>query len=101
MILKTGAFVWLPGALEYAAAGHVRGGTARNSRHLAAHVVFASDVTVPERLLLSDPQTSGGLLVSIDAGSLDLSPSWRTSRPRVFSLMSLAESFHRTPKAAI
>ncbi len=71
MVLRAGAFGWLPGALQYAAAGHIPGGTARNSRHLAGHVVFANDVTEPERLLLYDPQTSGGLLVSISAESLE------------------------------
>lgn len=71
MVLEMGAFAWLPGALEYAAAGHIPGGTSRNRRHLGARVVFGNGVTEPERSLLYDPQTSGGLLVSIGARSLD------------------------------
>jgi selenide,water dikinase len=71
MVLEAGAFSWLPGALEYAAAGHIPGGTSRNRGHLGARVVFADDVAEPERSLLYDPQTSGGLLVSIGAESLD------------------------------
>jgi len=71
MVLEVGTFGWLPGALEYAAAGHIPGGTSRNRHHLGARVVFANGVTEPERSLLYDPQTSGGLLVSIGAESLD------------------------------
>jgi selenide,water dikinase len=72
MVLEVGAFGWLPGALEYAASGHIPGGTSRNRRHLSAQVVFGNNITEPERSLLYDPQTSGGLLVSISARSLDL-----------------------------
>jgi selenide,water dikinase len=57
----------LPGALEYAAGGHVPGGTQRNRDHLAGHIFFEREPDEAHRLLLYDPQTSGGLLAAIEA----------------------------------
>jgi selenide,water dikinase len=62
---------WLPGALAYAEAGYVPGGTARNAAFVAEHVTYADGITPTERLLLCDPQTSGGLLAAIPADALD------------------------------
>ena len=55
----------LPGALEYARAGAVPAGL-KNNREFAAHCV-AVEVTLDPAVedLLYDPQTSGGLLISI------------------------------------
>jgi selenide,water dikinase len=60
----------LPGALEYARAGHVTGGANRNRRGLEGKVELPE---LPEELehLLFDPQTSGGLLIAIDAARAD------------------------------
>ncbi len=55
-----------PGALEYAAAGHAPGGTRRNIEHLTGHVFFEHEPAEAWRLLLYDPQTSGGLLAAIE-----------------------------------
>ena len=60
----------LPGALEYARAGHVTGGADRNRRGLEGKVELPA---LPEELehLLFDPQTSGGLLIAIAADRAD------------------------------
>lgn len=56
----------LPGVVELASAGVVPGGTRRN---LASAERFTHFGSVPEttRLILADAQTSGGLLVAVDA----------------------------------
>ena len=56
----------LTGVVELAEQGVVPGGTRRNLQSLGARLVF--DPAVPEalRLVLSDAQTSGGLLIAID-----------------------------------
>ncbi|WIG58687.1 MAG: selenide,water dikinase [Ktedonobacterales bacterium] len=61
----------LPGALDYAASGHIPGGTQRNRDHLTSHVTFADAITETERTLLFDPQTSGGLLVALAPDAFD------------------------------
>lgn len=59
----------LPGAREAVAAGTTTGGATRNAQWLEARVDWgtADDVA---RALLVDPQTSGGLLVALPAGSV-------------------------------
>lgn len=55
----------LEGARETAAAGHVPGGTKRNSKDLDADLELAPGVDPVTRLLLCDAQTSGGLLMAV------------------------------------
>ncbi len=56
----------LPGALEYAARGQQPGGLGRNRDYYATQgVEVAADVSVDLAALLYDPQTSGGLLLSV------------------------------------
>jgi selenide, water dikinase len=55
----------LPGARDYAAAGHVPGGTRRNADFVSALTTFGPGVSDVDRLLLLDPQTSGGLLAAL------------------------------------
>ena len=57
----------LPGALEYARAGHVTGGGNRNRRGLEGKVEFATSLPDELEHLLFDPQTSGGLLIAVPA----------------------------------
>lgn len=52
-------------ALELAAEGVVAGGTRRNLEAAQAFASFEPFVTEPERLLLADAQTSGGLLLAV------------------------------------
>jgi len=51
-------------ALEFADAGHVTGASARNWASYGDAVQLAAGLGDNERALLTDPQTSGGLLVS-------------------------------------
>ena len=64
--VEAGAVPLLPGAEELAAAGAVPGGTRRNLESVARFTDFgdAAEIT---RLLLADAQTSGGLLMAVDA----------------------------------
>jgi len=58
----------LPGALELADDNRTGGG-ANNARHFGPRVVL-HDVSAAQASVLYDPQTSGGLLASIDAASV-------------------------------
>jgi selenide, water dikinase len=55
----------LPGARATALAGFVPGGTNKNLAHLDDRVRWEGDTFETWRLLLADPQTSGGLLVAM------------------------------------
>jgi selenide,water dikinase len=59
----------LAAAREYVKAGIAPGGTRANWKFLADWVEFAPDVSQEEQLLLSDAQTSGGLLAAVPEGS--------------------------------
>ncbi len=54
----------LPDARRHAAAGVVTGASARNWSSYGAAVDLAPSIDAAQRALLTDPQTSGGLLVS-------------------------------------
>jgi selenide,water dikinase len=54
----------LPGALELARAGAITGASARNMASYGAEVDCEGRIDAAMRALLSDPQTSGGLLVA-------------------------------------
>jgi selenide, water dikinase len=56
---------YLPGAIECAAAGNISGGLLNNREFIGDCVEFSASVPEEYRLLLFDPQTSGGLLVAI------------------------------------
>ncbi len=56
-----------PKALELAARGAIPGGTTRNRDALAPQVQFDAAVPEPLRVLLFDAQTSGGLLIAVEA----------------------------------
>ena len=58
-------------AREMTAEGMVPGGTARNLEAASAVTTYAADVTPAERILLSDAQTSGGLLLAVRPERLD------------------------------
>jgi len=53
------------GVHELAQAGVVPGGAKRNAEYLAEKIHFAPDVSEAMRSILHDPQTSGGLLLSV------------------------------------
>ena len=65
------AIPFLPGARAYAEAGNVPGGTERNATHIAPYVTYSPAIGDVDRLLLCDPQTSGGLLAAVDPAALE------------------------------
>lgn len=58
---------WLPGALHYAEVGTFPGGSSRNADYYAQWTTFAETIRDEYRMLCYDPQTSGGLLIAVDA----------------------------------
>jgi selenide,water dikinase len=60
----------VPGARELAAQGFVTGASGRNWAGYGAEVSLPGVFAAEDRALLTDPQTSGGLLVSCDAAAV-------------------------------
>lgn len=63
--IDSSALPILPGALRYAEQGISTGGGRANAVHVGEHVAFAPSVTEAMRAVCFDPQTSGGLLMSV------------------------------------
>lgn len=61
----------LDGALHYAAAGYIPGGTHRNEAFMDGQVRLDYALAPEERALLFDPQTSGGLLIFANETEMD------------------------------
>ncbi|GAB3399894.1 selenide, water dikinase SelD [Massilia agilis] len=61
----------LPGVEQLAHDGFFTGASGRNWDAYGHDVQLAPGITAAQRALLTDPQTSGGLLVSCDPGSVD------------------------------
>ena len=61
----------LPGVSELAQAGHVTGASGRNWAGYGKDVQLPPNFTDAQRALLTDPQTSGGLLVSCTPAATD------------------------------
>jgi selenide,water dikinase len=59
------AFAYFPGAAEAAREGHLSGGLKNNRAFIGDCAVFDANVPPEYQDLLFDPQTSGGLLISI------------------------------------
>lgn len=73
-------------AAELAASGHGTGASTRNWDAVGAEVTLPADITAPEQTILTESQTSGGLLVAVAPEAAD----------RI-----LAQIRERHPKAAI
>lgn len=58
---------WLPSVLDYAEQGIAPGGTGRNHIAFENKVSFTKDLDYWQERLVFDPQTSGGLLISVAA----------------------------------
>ncbi len=69
--LDWGAAPLLTGARDLAGQGFITGASGRNWASYGAEVVLAEDFAPEDRALLSDPQTSGGLLVSCAEDAVD------------------------------
>jgi selenide,water dikinase len=65
--LDMAAIPLLPGVLQLAQDGYFTGASGRNWDAYGSEVTLGDAVTPAQRALLTDPQTSGGLLVSCDA----------------------------------
>jgi selenide,water dikinase len=61
----------LPGVEQLAHEGYFTGASGRNWDAYGSDVELAATVKPAQQALLTDPQTSGGLLVSVDAASVD------------------------------
>jgi selenide,water dikinase len=61
----------LPNVQQLAESGYITGASGRNWDGYGHDVVLANDITPVQQMLLTDPQTSGGLLVSCAAESVD------------------------------
>ena len=61
----------LPGAMELAQAGHVTGASLRNWAGYGHEVELFDGIADWQRAILTDPQTSGGLLVSCTADAAE------------------------------
>jgi selenide,water dikinase len=70
-VIKRSLCPLLPGAVEAVAAGFVPGGTATNLAALDEFVRFAPQLDDSDRMLLADPQTSGGLLVAVPQSQIE------------------------------
>lgn len=68
--VEAGAVPIFPGALELADAGEVPGGTRNNERFLSSRVGWAPTVDAVRQTVLSDAQTSGGLLMAVPEAKL-------------------------------
>jgi selenide,water dikinase len=62
---------WIEGVCELASAGYVTGASTRNWGAYGHEVTLPGEFAEVNRALLCDPQTSGGLLVSCSADSVD------------------------------
>ncbi len=67
-IVDVDALPLLPGARDLIAAGFAPGGTVRNLEYVAGKLIGGSE---SDRLVVADPQTSGGLLMSCPPATLD------------------------------
>jgi selenide,water dikinase len=71
MIIHSDAVPYFPEAKEYAEMGMVPGGTARNRDFRTKMVDISKNVSKIMVDILFDPQTSGGLLMSIPAADTE------------------------------
>ena len=69
--LRRSALPILPGVLEHLSDGLAPGGTHRNIESSAGSVEWDDGITEIDRLLMCDPQTSGGLLISLRSDAVD------------------------------
>lgn len=58
-------------AIDFAKEGIIPGGAYKNAKHIGDKVKFRRDVTQEIRDIMFDPQTSGGLLISVPQDKVD------------------------------
>lgn len=62
---------FLGGAASYARKGAFAGGALDNRSYFGPHVEFKESLSMNDRMMLFDPQTSGGLLLGVPASQID------------------------------
>ena len=62
---------FISGARKYAERGTFPGGAFDNKKHFEPKVQFADSIDEPNRMLLFDPQTSGGLLLGVPSEKVE------------------------------
>jgi selenide,water dikinase len=68
LAIDAGAVPLLPEALHLASHGVLTGGGASNIEFASMSVAFEGNVSREQKMVLHDPQTSGGLLIALPAG---------------------------------
>jgi selenide, water dikinase len=68
LVLSAGKVQFLPGAIEYSVAGAHSNGLRNNREFVSDCVAMAAEIPGEIEALLYDPQTSGGLLLSMPEG---------------------------------
>lgn len=68
--LRWNPLPWLSGAQRYGEQWIFPGGAERNEKYFKQWVTFPLSVKIWERMLMFDPQTSGGLLIAVPAQNL-------------------------------
>ena len=91
---KVPFFEWAPGYVEK---GFVPGGTKTNFDFVSSKVDFDSSVSEVERILLSDAQTSGGLLIAVDETKADSFLRALRSTPETAVSVIIGEVVSRHP----
>ena len=90
--LHADAFEFLPGVLDFAVMGILPAGVYRNRRFAEAEVDIDADVPLAIADVLFDPQTSGGLLFSVDAADADaLERALAAATPAVPAVQRIGE----------
>lgn len=69
--LNAGKIPLLPGAIECVQAGYVPGGLKANREFAECVVEYAGGIAEEVKTLLFDPQTAGGLLISVEASEAE------------------------------
>jgi len=79
---------FLPGALDYARAGAIPGGLKNNREFASCAVEAARELPAEVEDLLYDPQTSGGLLISLPEGD---AAALESALPEVYTIGRVLE----------
>ena len=91
--LKASSLPSIPGVPELIGLGCIPGGSFRNAEYVAGSCIYAQDVPMWQRTLLSDPQTSGGLLMAVDLGRSEaIVEELRTSGYRQASIVGQSKA---------
>ena len=81
LAISASAVRFLPGAIEYSQMGAHSGGLHNNRDFVESCVRMSDDIPAEIQALLYDPQTSGGLLLSLDGQTAE---EFMTKRPEAY-----------------